>query len=569
MLKRPWGGKRRACSLGSHPRPALAFPPQPLPAGTQIVIDTGSAETFAQVRTPIRIRVGSSARAALVSGGSLLAVFTCLVQVVAQEAPAWAVSMFVHMATFVTMAMVTVAEPSSYKPQELIITPPAEQSIEDLAEFDGAIPTTLDDSVTTEALTFESIDSPTELSAATDAPAGIADELEAARAAIDTSDFGLDRVARSDIMGMAGAYVGNSLSGRGMAGQISWIQKEGGNEFSEKSVTLALKWLANHQLPDGSWSFNHTLSPGCHGACRSPGSMGAARNAATGLALLPFLGSGQTHKNSRKYKAVINSGLDYLINRMQMTPHGGALNEPASGRMYSHGIAAIALCEAYAMTHDRKLLGPAKAALNFISYAQDPVGGGWRYAPREKGDTSVVSWQLMALKSGHMAGLNIAPQTIHKASLFLDSVQSDDGMTYGYLTPAKGTEATVAIGLLSRMYLGWKHDNPVLRRGVQWLSKRGPSASNMYYNYYATQVMRHWEGEEWKTWNRQMRDQLIRTQDRQGHEEGSWYIPGRGDHGAIAGGRLYYTAMATMILEVYYRHMPLYRSQSVEDDFPE
>jgi hypothetical protein len=121
---------------------------------------------------------------------------------------------------------------------------------------------------------------------------------------------------------------------------------------------------------------------------------------------------------------------------------------------------------------------------------------------------------------------------------------------------------------LSRMYLGWKRDNPALQRGVQWLSRRGPSASNMYYNYYATQVMRHWEGEQWKNWNQQMRDQLIHSQAKQGHEEGSWFTGG-GDHGAPTGGRLYCTAMAAMILEVYYRHMPIYRMRSVEQDFPD
>jgi hypothetical protein len=107
-----------------------------------------------------------------------------------------------------------------------------------------------------------------------------------------------------------------------------------------------------------------------------------------------------------------------------------------------------------------------------------------------------------------------------------------------------------------------------LQRGVQWLSKRGPSARNMYYDYYATQVMRHWEGEEWNLWNQQMREQLIRSQARQGHEDGSWFI-GTGDKGAVPGGRLYCTAMATMILEVYYRYMPIYRIQSVEQDFPD
>lgn len=546
----------------------FGLPPAVAAAGVResICIDTGREHRNVEVvDVPIRINVGSSARALVVGGGGAAAMLTCLAQVVAQEAPAWAVSMVVHMATLVTMAMVTVAEPASYVAQQLLVTPPAEEVIEDIAEFDGTMPTTLDDSISSEALTFASDDHGMMVE---NAVPGLSDEMEAARGAIDTSDFGFEHVPKSDIMAMVGAYVGNALSGRGMAGQVALIEREGGTEFSEKCVTNALKWLASHQMPDGGWSFNHALSPGCHGQCRSPGKLADARNAATGLALLPFLGAGQTHKNSKKYKSTINNGLYYLVNHMRMGPQGGALNEQG-GNMYSHGIATIALCEAYAMTHDRSLLAPTRAALNFICNAQDPSGGGWRYVPRQKGDTSVVSWQLMALKSGHMAGLSIPSQTIHKASLFLDSVQADGGAIYGYLEPSKGTEATVAIGLLSRMYLGWKKDNPALQRGVQWLSKRGPSANNMYYNYYATQVMRHWEGEEWQTWNRQMRDQLIHTQDKEGHEEGSWFMAGGADYGGLAGGRLYCTAMATMILEVYYRHMPLYRSQSVEDDFPE
>jgi len=243
------------------------------------------------------------------------------------------------------------------------------------------------------------------------------------------------------------------------------------------------------------------------------------------------------------------------------------MNEPG-GNMYSHGIAAIAICEAYAMTGDKKLQTPAAAALNFITYAQDPSGGGWRYLPHDKGDTSVLGWQLMALKSGYMASLPVAPQTIRKASQFLDGVQSEGGALYGYLDANKGTDATVAVGLLSRMYLGWKKDNPVLQNGVKWLSRRGPSVNNMYYNYYATQVVHHWGGEEWKIWNQQMRDYLVHAQAKEDHERGSWFFKG-GDLGSAAGGRLYCTAMAAMILEVYHHYMPIYGSRSIDDDFPD
>lgn len=351
-----------------------------------------------------------------------------------------------------------------------------------------------------------------------------------------------------------------ALPDLGMAttAQLSKCDSDG----SEKAITSALKWLAAHQMPDGGWNFNHTTCPACRSQCRNAGSLTEARNAATAMALLPFLGCGQTHKDG-KYKSTIENGLSFLVSHMHVDPKTGpgGLNEPG-GKMYSHGLATLALCEAYAMTHDKELLAPAQSALNFISNAQDPVGGGWRYEPNEKGDTSVFGWQLMALTSGRMAGLDVVPLTIQRASTYLDGVQSDDGAAYGY-TDSKGSEATTAVGLLCRMYLGWKKDNPALQRGVKVLNDRGPSGANMYYNYYATQVMRHWEGEEWTNWHRQIRDQLIHAQAKQSHEEGSWFT-GTGDNGAGVGGRLYCTAMAAMILEVYYRHLPLYCQKATE-----
>jgi hypothetical protein len=88
----------------------------------------------------------------------------------------------------------------------------------------------------------------------------------------------------------------------------------------------------------------------------------------------------------------------------------------------------------------------------------------------------------------------------------------------------------------------------------------------MYYNYYATQVMRHYEGEKWDQWNKVMRDFLVESQEKNGHAKGSWHF--KGDHGAESGGRIYVTSMATMVLEVYYRHMPIYGKAAAQDEFP-
>ena len=222
------------------------------------------------------------------------------------------------------------------------------------------------------------------------------------------------------------------------------------------------------------------------------------------------------------------------------------------------------------MTNASRLQGPAQLALNFITFAQDPVGGGWRYNPKQPGDTSVVGWQIMALKSGHMSYLMVPASTVRGASAFLDSVQVEGGIGYGYTAGASSYgNATSAIGLLCRMYLGWQHDNEKLTEGVKRIAASGPATDNAYFNYYAAQLLFQYtggEGELWETWNTQLRDFLVNAQAKEGHEKGSWFLSG--GHGE-AGGRLYNTAMCCMTLEVYYRHMPIYQRNAAQDSSPQ
>ena len=469
-----------------------------------------------------------------------------------RQTPSWLVSTVLHAVMLLVLALITLPPPPSDELRELVVAPGEDEPVEMLETLDEPL----------EEINVEVTEAVFETTVPREMDISPMDQMEAAAVSVQLSDFGLEHAPRSDVLGQIGAFSGNAFEGRG-AGKARLLAEAGGTEASEQAVARALEWLAAHQFPDGSWSFNHQLAPNCRGQCRNPGELADARIGATALALLPFLGAGQTHRQG-KYRQQVQAGLYYLVNRMRVGPEGGSLFEPG-GNMYSHGLAAIALTEAYAMTRDRGLYGPAQQALNFICYAQDPVGGGWRYQPRQAGDTSVVGWQLMALKSGHMAYLRVPPITIQRASRFLDSVQANNGANYGYTHPGEGP-GTTAIGLLCRMYLGWPKDHPALERGVRWLVERGPSKTDMYYNYYATQVLRHMEGDLWKKWNNEIRDWLVNTQVREGHERGSWWV--NGGHQTDKGGRLYVTCMATMILEVYYRHMPIYRKQSIEEAFP-
>lgn len=357
------------------------------------------------------------------------------------------------------------------------------------------------------------------------------------------------------------APTGGGWEGRDPAARAGLAGRGGGTRQSEDAVERGLRWLVAHQSDDGGWRFDLNRLP-CNGMCRNSGTESSV-TAATGLALLPFLGAGYTHQVEGEYQETVRRGLYYLSTKAMVTAHGVDLRGGGDKGMYGQGIATLALCEAYGMTRDESLKELAQGAVRFIVYAQDLRTGGWRYTPGTPGDTTVTGWQLMVLKSAQMARLDVPSPALGLVTKFLDSVQFDSGARYGYLLPiprAEKQEATTAVGLLCRMYTGWHRDNPALYQGVAFLHKWGPSDTNLYYDYYATQVLHHFGGPEWQAWNPRMRDYLVARQSRNSHESGSWYFAdGYGD----AGGRLYNTAMALMILEVYYRHMPLYGQEAV------
>ena len=349
------------------------------------------------------------------------------------------------------------------------------------------------------------------------------------------------------------------------------VKKEGGTTLTEAAVARGLRWLASVQNEDGSWSLaNYKKS-------NNPRNTGDAMG--TSLALLPFLGAGQTHEYG-PYKETVAKGLAWMLKKQKQN---GDLRAGFAGQagMYAHGQASIVLCETLALTGDEQFRIPAQRAIRFIELAQHGEGG-WRYRPGDKGDTSVLGWQVMALQSARSPdlGLKVDPSTLKLADYFLDQVVTQasfkdrrkgkvaDGAVYCYqpIQNRRATATMTAEAILCRMYFGWKRDDARVREAVQWLIEDhmpNEDDKNIYYWYYGTQVMHHFGGPSWKKWNDRMRVLLVSSQDRRGRYPGSW--DSKEFEWGKQGGRLYTTSLAVCTLEVYYRHLPLFKQLDLDE----
>jgi hypothetical protein len=357
------------------------------------------------------------------------------------------------------------------------------------------------------------------------------------------------------------------FAGRTKEGRAKLLKEFGGSEEGEEAVMLGLAWLTHVQKRDGNWAYD----------------MGHPNDyaAATGMAVLAFLGAGQSHKEGR-YKQTVQAGLDWLV----ANANGGQARERGKfntiTNMYAQGIATLALCEAYGMTRDRALRGAAQAAIDYIQKAQG-VNGSWGYQSGMTGDTSIVGWQLQALHAAMLTqDLVVDPRVIERAIKFLNTVSPGQNRSpYWYTNPGNpgpfpfGPATSLsAIGLLCRYYVdGWRADTPNFQTGAKGLMKKAitPPAGqvDMYFYYYATQVVRFHGGEDWKTWNEGpvgvdgkrtggLPDVLLGLQVREPTNRGSWdpsIDPNTLSFGGQCG-RLGTTCMCLLTLEVYYRYAP-------------
>jgi hypothetical protein len=358
----------------------------------------------------------------------------------------------------------------------------------------------------------------------------------------------------------ATASVPSSYASRFAANRDQLVAGGGGDATTERSVRAAINWLAQAQSQDGRWDARR------HGAGQERYVLGQDRNGAgakadtgvTGLALLAMLGAGETHRDG-SHTVEVARGLDFL--RRSQRPNGNLCGEAELfAQMYCHSMAAFAASEAYAITKDNRLAPMVRAAVSYSLAVQHPTDGGWRYRPGDTGDTSQLGWQVMALRSADLGGVDVPQVTWTRVDRFLRQVERGGaGGLAAYRPEGPPTRPMTAESLYCRQLLTGRPDGQLTRAALNEAiashSKEPPSASavNLYYWYYATLALHGAQraspeaADAWQRWNEALTRTLLSTQS----EDGSW--PTTCMWGGY-GGRVFTTSLATMCLEVYYRY---------------
>jgi hypothetical protein len=447
---------------------------------------------------------------------------------VTREAPAWLVSLVFHLILLLALALISTPAGSSLGKVMLSIGQSERESPVELVEFSVGDSTVESDG---EMLT----------------------EMEPETVAL------FDEAQLSEVETVLPVEVGAGaeiaiekpmFDGRSGAMKQTLMALYGGTTETEEAVELGLNWLSRQQHRRGYWSLLGGYSDG---------GISENKTAATAMALLAFMGNGNTH-TAGPYAENVAKGMKYLVDNQDRS---GAFERGSrrDSNMYAQAQATIAICELYAMTKNSWLRQKAELAIDFATKTQSSQGG-WRYDPSiDDADTSVTGWFVMAIKSAEAAGLEVDRYLMLKVEDFLDSVQSFEGAAYAYQKFRDPSPSMTAEGLLCRQYSGWNRDHPSLGRGIEALLIDSPfdiDDQDVYYWYYATQVMHHYGGQPWRQWNRAMSVQLPAAQIKQGRERGSW-AP-QSDRWGSSAGRLYTTCLSIYCLEVYYRHMPLYQA---------
>jgi len=477
-----------------------------------------------------------------------------------ESAPWYLSSVTLHTLLFLILLLLPVTPPPPLKPKIVVITDvihvdePPDEPRPAVEEEENPVPTNEEFEIGPIIITNDF-----ELAERNET----ADELDLQSARGEPDCIAtFDEVKGTPALLGVGASGGESGAGRfgnrDQGGRKNLARKGGGGPATERAVDWALRWLKEHQERDGRWDARKYGG----GQSHEPRNCDAS---VTALALLAFLGAGNTHVFG-EHKEVVRRGVEWL--KRQQAPSG-----LIGQHRYEGGITMLAMVEAYGMSEDPTLRPVAQRAVDYALKTQGPAGG-WRYLPDRPldVDTSVTGWWVMGLKSAKIADLHLPPTASDKALRYFQQatlVEAPDRATVSYSSEAEtvnqvqrggGSTTMTAVALVGLQFLGRDRQDPQVQAcAAQSLADGLPSAGNLdfYRWYYATLGLYQLGARSaaWEEWNPAMVRALLETQVTAGtfrENKGSWNP--ETDLWGAAWGRVGQTAMGALMFEVYYRY---------------
>jgi squalene cyclase len=314
---------------------------------------------------------------------------------------------------------------------------------------------------------------------------------------------------------------------------------------SAQTLSSALRFLAAHQHPDGSWALRNGGSP-----------VGM-----TAYGLVAFLAAGQTPARG-PYARTVSRAIDYLAASVQ---DDGLTYREAFGQfphnLYDQGSATFALSEACAVTGNEALRPKVRRAAACIVNCQDPSGG-WKYKPvaAERPDLPVTALQLAALCAARTVGAEAPRKTIDRGVAFLLACRDEKTGGFAYTPHASNPGPSRTAAAVYALELCGTTDERIVIRGSDYLF-REPTALQRdeqglwfaYGRYYAAAAQRLRGPQTWDQWYPNIRAELLRTARRD--RELVWWE----DPTSNPPDPLYITALNATILALDADHLPLYR----------
>lgn len=311
---------------------------------------------------------------------------------------------------------------------------------------------------------------------------------------------------------------------------------------ARSAIDRGLRYLVSTQNRDGSW--------------RTHGSTGNYPVAMTSLAGLALLASGNTPTQG-PYSPNVSSALTFVLKSARRDGLIAQLEEE-SHCMHGHGFALLFLAQCLGTEEDPQRLAQIKLALQRgveLTARSQSAAGGWLYTPDSGGDEgSVTVTQVQGLRACRNAGVAVPKRVVDNAMRYIeDSTNEDGGIRYQVSDRGPSRPAITAAAVACYFNAGL-YDDPRAHKALEFverqLSPRHAEATRYFGHYYyaqlyMAQVMWLLGGEKWQSYFPVMRDLLVERQE----SDGSWI----GDHV----GPTYGTAIALIILQLPYKHLPI------------